>query len=381
MQNCAFPLLSTSLTWLNGTSAKKNGTLKEEHRFTINWRVVPALVPMVVCLIGIAASLYWECYFLTLPFGVGILFSLYPIYISYIWKDLQSFSASNKIFVANNIQFKGNIDLLKGELDKTRKENDDFKANNEELVVQRQKLVGEISQLADQNGRLETISRGYEMELGSFKEQSARLEVLGDTFVAVNEKATKNSGEFDSAIEKLKEEVTALATEGKGLQETSQISKGHAEILESTLTKAIKVLQSVSEWKKAKKVRQDRVKMLNETQENIERSVEKLTRLNISIEAKEEKQEKMVAKLEKLCKECQEQTDALEKARTTLNAILESTSSATQTMKKGAEDHVSKVSKVLEELYLYMGKSKKHLTSMQQDLAPSPLKPHRPLSN
>lgn len=332
-----------------------------QKTYCSKWRMIPALVPTIVCIISLFAAIYWGHKYFTIPPAIGILFNLYPLYLAFILDDVMDHAKNNQEHGKQNRILKEHIEELEEEVNTIKEQNELFTSNNKLLEKQTKSLEKESKTLERENKKLHDHIVECQAELYDFKQASllhtGRLESIGDSLVTVNETAKKNTKECENSVKHLKEEIEHFAEEHAHLKGTSEAIDAESKKIEAMLSKLVLVLESFIDWKNAKEVYDERVRHLEEvnnrldaTQEKLEKTKDNLHELDKSIAVKQKDQEIMHEKLQNVTNELERQEKALQTTRDELQNILERATEATVENAKGTKDNVIMIQSVIQEL-------------------------------
>ena len=143
--------------------------------------MVPGVLALAACVMGVAYALLKKNPYLCIPFGVGGLASLYFIYLGYEYKDLQSLHNSSKSLKQTN-----------GDLEARVRE---FSARNGELHT-------EIGQLAQNR---ETLQR----EVGTLQETNSEQHRALETQKELNRQLQQRTEEIQVGLGRMQTQLAA----------------------------------------------------------------------------------------------------------------------------------------------------------------------------
>lgn len=97
---------------------KKNAMdskLSCRERFCKDWRIIPALVALAACVMGVVLCVMWQRNYLAIPFAAGALCSIYLLSLTYDFRQLKTFQESNEKLEETSRALKGEVRVFSAE--------------------------------------------------------------------------------------------------------------------------------------------------------------------------------------------------------------------------------------------------------------------------
>ena len=276
-------------------------------RCTATCRIIPAILTVAVCIIGIFAALYWKSPYMTIPFAVGCLASFYSIYLANIFGNLKSFGE-------NNLQLAGEVSNLRTENAALRSQIETLETTNKELGEKLQELNTSVNQLGIENTQLKDTREQLNSEVAQLKgtrstlendlkrysteaeEHKKHLQGIREQMQNVQKQTTATFSDF---IKSLQTSLTILNHENTQLEKSTQaIGTGIAQNVQSAnslhgeLTNMVASLHSVLDvtlGEEAVKQRHEEQLKLTENVGNLKGQIEQLQRTKEEIAADQKK--------------------------------------------------------------------------------------------
>lgn len=349
-------------TWLPCPCTTKKHNNKEEsyplkNRILQHWRMVPAMLPIVVCIAGIMTAIVFKNYYSIIPFGMAIPANFPALYIIYEWKNMKSFSEENAKYEEQNHLFQEKIDTFDQELYALRAENQIYKEQNEQFKNERERFEKTVTVLEGENQKLERLNQEYEAHLELHRklaqEQSEKLAAISETLIKVQEKASQNHKEFGDSLGDLKSQIIQFSSENQKLQETSESldreSLKKTQQIEEVLKSALIILESMEAWKNAEVTAQLRIEKLQLVEKMLSKTEKKLNRIEKKLSEKQVKEGVLIERLETLHTELGEQEKFLKSLRSSLNTTAQDLTSAADDMKRQSQNHLSNLADQVEQ--------------------------------
>ncbi|MCP5469855.1 MAG: hypothetical protein H7A36_05045 [Chlamydiales bacterium] len=187
------------------------------------WRMVPAIFSLAVCIMGIVVCLIYKNPYLSIPFGVGALCSIYGIYLGLEYKDLQTLQAGTEKLTEENVNLSRTNRELTGQVADLRRE--------------KEGIAAERAKLEEQNGTLQTTVGDLQGTESSLRVEVKRLAQTNEEQAAREEEQKAALTAAQAILANSNEQLTGLTEQLQGF------SKGNTEL--QALVTAIKDIVAV----------------------------------------------------------------------------------------------------------------------------------------
>ena len=178
------------------------------HEICPSWRMLPGLVTLAACVIGIAYCIMKQTPYLYPPYGLGAFASLYHIYLGYQFKTLKSLHQSSEDLQQSNEELSNQLRALHNEGDRFRQENAEYSRTTASLTAQVSRLEStndaKEAELQNQIAANRNLQRNIEqLEAGVQSIQTGLKEQL--------QEGVDNLDGFRQVLQGLQTERTGLA--------------------------------------------------------------------------------------------------------------------------------------------------------------------------
>jgi|GEM_PF-5786045 len=204
--SCSWP------EWSCGSETFESGSSLLKGRVCPEWRIVPGMLALVACIVGVAVSLLWQVDELCYVFGPGAACSGYLMYLGWDFQNLQTFSENNEIYVAENTKLRGTV----SDLEKTQISLEDQVRELETLKAQMMQNLDESQK--SMNGIYEGLRQVRQLTAQDQESMGSKLMQLDGSAQSVSDTAQK----LDDFKSKMETNASALSTVGMLLQESVQ---------------------------------------------------------------------------------------------------------------------------------------------------------------
>lgn len=307
--------------WTPSVTEKIGGVDQLIGRICPSWRMLPGLVALASCVVGIACAIMWKIEMLCIAFAPGAASSIYFIYLGWSFKDLKTFAESNEelrislgTLKEENEKLQGQLQSLQGKLEEIEKIRGELQATSEEFRIENAELHVTNAKLKDNVEKFESLNDLLSVRVDTQVEQ---LQGLHYSLEGIEKSAQEDHTLFAQNLLLFIEQVKLLQTSREQFEKVENAVEikmnQQIEVLLGAVTMLQSIFTKIEKWKDNAEIEQRIIaqQMLQKNCSALELQVHKLELQFAKTSGQMEEQERQLKEFDRIRGEFNQALDFL----------------------------------------------------------------------